>query len=132
MRNSHDKSIIVKRSKEDTSKNPRFKKKDFDVALDSMAYDIELEKMIKCPCHNRATASPRPDCLNCGGSGYVFIDKKETTCMISGINRDTKYKNWSEVNRGTVNLSFKDDDRIGFMDKVKNLNILSLFLMTCV
>ena len=46
--------------------------------------------------------------------------------LLHSMNRETKYKEWSEERMGNVSISASDKDQIGFMDKITLLNGNSL------
>lgn len=125
---AHNKPIIVESLTRDNDKQPQFNDFDFETALDSKAYNVLHEEVLRCPCKERSTKGALPNCQNCGGSGYVFINREKTLALISGLKRNPKYNNWSEVDRGTIAVSFAADrDRVAFMDKIVNLDIESIF-----
>ena len=94
-----------------------FIKNDFNRAIWDNGYDVILESAISCPCKGVAAAN-LTDCSNCLGSGWVFVNPIETRAVITSINKETKYKEWSPEFIGTISVTFMDSDRFGFMDKI--------------
>ena len=96
-----------------------FNKPDFDATIWDKGHNIYLEKALKCPCRNAASKSGLPDCQNCRGIGWVFINKRDTRAIVQAMNRQEKGgKRWTEEDRGTMSITLRDDDRIAFMDRI--------------
>lgn len=96
---------------------PLFQKERFDAAIWNKGYEVILEQAIACPCRGK-TGAARHTCLNCLGNGFVFINPVATRAIISSINKDTKYKNWSPELTGTISVTLMDANRISFFDKI--------------
>lgn len=96
---------------------PLFQKERFDAAIWNKGYEVILEQAIACPCRGKS-GSARPTCLNCLGTGFVFINPVSTRAIISSINKDTKYKNWSPELTGTISVTLMDSNRISYFDKI--------------
>jgi hypothetical protein len=102
-----------------------FRNDDFAALIDSKGYQIIIEKAVRCPCEG-GMGQALVSCQNCYGSGYIFINPLKTKAIASGINRDTKYKDWSLEKIGTISLTVRDDqnenlsfyDKITFVDKI--------------
>lgn len=97
----------------------------FNAAIDSKGYNIVIEKALRCPCEANGEHA-KSNCQNCMGSGYFFINPLKTKAIATGINSNTKYKEWSSELIGTISLTVRDDgvenlsfyDKITFTDKV--------------
>jgi hypothetical protein len=128
-KNAHKKSprIITPSPDKFDTLQPIFSQNEFDKAIETKGYDVEVEKGLKCPCRIKNTNSANPKCLNCGGSGWLFIAKKKTVAVIQSMNRRTKFLNWSETDRGTIQVTVKGIDRVAFMDKVRVLEVEAIF-----
>lgn len=96
---------------------------DFHAAIWNNGYDVMLENAIACPCDNGS--APSPSCQNCLGTGWVFVNPIKTKALITSVNRNTKYKDWSPEMVGTVSATFMHADRFSFMDKITLLNNFS-------
>lgn len=102
-----------------------FRPDDYSALIGSKGYNIIIEKALRCPCEGE-TGHALVDCQNCMGTGYFFINPLKTKAIASGINRDTKYREWSAELVGTISLTVRDDgqenmsfyDKITFVDKV--------------
>ena len=98
--------------------SPEFKKELFDASIWQKGYDCNVSKAIECPCRGGNENQALPSCQNCGGIGWVFINKTETKALITGVNRDTKYKQWSQEIIGNVSITLRDIEQAGFMDRI--------------
>lgn len=94
-----------------------FRKNDFDVTIFQHGYDVIVEKALRCPCKSKG-ADNLSSCKNCGGSGWFFINPKQTKAILHSMNQQTNFREWSEVNVGTVNISVRDIDKLAFMDRI--------------
>lgn len=99
-----------------------FRKGDFDAAIWTYGYDIQIEKAVRCPCEG-VDGNPQFDCNNCQGVGYFFINPIQTIGLMTGINKSTEQKDWSAEMIGTMSLSVRDDDtniqeKVAFYDRV--------------
>jgi len=88
---------------------------------DAMVYnkgvDVTIESAIKCPCKTKDNDN-LSTCENCSSTGWVFINKTQDRVIISSINFETKYKEWSAEKLGTINLTLRSITKVSFMDKV--------------
>lgn len=110
--------------------NPRvdFDKDAFDVLIQQKGYDVFLEKGMHCPCRSKDTGSAQlPSCHNCGGSGFIFINKTRTRMVLKSMNLSTKYKEWSKENAGTVSITARDIERLSFMDRITLIDAETTF-----
>jgi len=111
---------------------PIFSQNAFDGAVDSKGYTVTIEKAIRCPCVVLGTGQGNPSCLSCGGSSWFFISKRKTVGLVQSMNKETKYQQWSETQRGTAKISLKGIDQVAFMDRVTVLEVESIFTQNAV
>ena len=97
--------------------NSFFRKGDFEALIQMKGYDLELSKACKCPCMT-AENHALPSCTNCNGYGWFFINPIMTRGLLSSINLNTKFKEWSEELLGTAALTLREGQRISFMDRI--------------
>ena len=109
-----------------------FEKSKFDDLINLKGYTVLLESSISCPCRQTSAGGHQAlsDCLNCGGTGWVFINKSKTKMILHSMNNNTKFSEWSEEKIGTVSITTKDTDELGFMDKITVLDGQSYFTET--
>lgn len=128
MDQSHNKPIIEETSPNIDLTAPHFNKDSFDEAVYEHGYDVTLEKAVRCPCRLKANGNARPDCVNCGGSGWIFVNKRSTVIVSQSMNTSVKNnKAWSEDDRGTISVSSRPQDRLSFMDRITILDLESSF-----
>lgn len=87
-----------------------FKEREFNVALFTHGYTIISERAIRCPCSSNGIG-PHPTCENCGGVGFFYIEPRECKALITSLNRDTEYKEWSPELIGSVYVTVEDSQR---------------------
>jgi hypothetical protein len=98
-----------------------FNKDRFETIIDQKGYIVYLENAFECPCRtieNDGDYSALSNCVNCGGLGYFYVNKRETKMILSAINLETKYKEWSQEKLGTAKVTALDKDDISFMDRI--------------
>lgn len=98
--------------------SPEFFKNEFDGAIWLKGYSVTLERALRCPCH--APDAPLIDCQNCSGTGYFYINPIKTLGLITSINQNNQYKNWTEALLGTISITVRDVDKpnLGYFDRV--------------
>lgn len=89
-----------------------FRPKDFDAVIWSHGYDITCEQAVRCPCQG-ASGAPMPDCQNCHGSGFFYVNPLRTKALITGLNRNTQYVQWAPELMGTAAITVRDTDKAG-------------------
>ena len=104
----------------------RFEKNEFDQLIYDKGYNVYWDKALRCPCKVKS-ADSLSNCLNCGGSGWVYINRTQTKVLLQGMNYQTQFKDWSETNVGTVKISTRDTERIGYMDRLVLIDAETLF-----
>lgn len=101
--------------------SPEFSKPAFDAAIWNKGYSVTIERAIECPCKSN-NHPPLATCTNCLGTGWVFINPIKTMALMSSLNKNTEYKDWSPELLGTASCTVMDDNKLGFMDKITLLN----------
>lgn len=98
--------------------SPEFVKEDFDAATWNKGYWVQLERALRCPC-NGVEASLL-DCQNCYGTGYFYVNSVRTKALITGVNQNNQYKNWSETLLGTIAITVMDVNKanLSWYDRV--------------
>lgn len=99
-----------------------FRQNDFDALVFSKGYDVTHEKAILCPCRDKSNGSPLSNCQNCSGTGWFFINANSTRMVLQSLSLKTKYSQWSRENSGTITVTSRYLDQLGYMDRllVKN------------
>lgn len=95
----------------------KLRKSDFDALVWDKGYPVYHDKALRCPCKEKP-ADNLSTCRNCGGSGWLFINRSQTKMVVQSMNQDTQFKEWSEENRGTARITAMNEDRLSFMDRI--------------
>lgn len=109
-----------------TTKRADFRKELFDAILFQKGYDILHERAIACACKSPST-NQQSNCMNCGGSGWFFINPTKTRAILTAMNRATKYKEWSAELIGRVNITTQHELRMTEWDRITVLDGESVF-----
>jgi hypothetical protein len=98
--------------------NPQFDLNEFESAVWNKGYEVILENALRCPCH--ALDAPLPDCQNCFGSGYFYINPTKTKALTTSLNQTNRYSKWSEELLGTIEITVNDVNKsnLSYMDRV--------------
>ena len=94
-----------------------FRVNDYEAAIWQKGYTVLWEKALRCPCRTNNT-DHLSTCKNCGSTGWVFINPVRTRALLSSINSDTKFKEWSEEKLGTVTVTMIKANQLSFMDRI--------------
>jgi len=103
-----------------------FVNSEFAVKIWQHGYNVLHETSIICPCKSKSTMQ-QSNCRNCGGSGWIFLNPKQTRMVIHSMNNSTKYQQWSQENAGTVSITAVEEEKLGFMDRITVLDGLAIF-----
>ena len=95
-----------------------FNKDDFENLIKTKGLDIFHEKTLKCPCITEPTGNSLVSCINCGGTGYLFIERKTIRAILQGMNKPKGFKEYSETDVGVARMTTKFTDRVNFMDRI--------------
>lgn len=90
---------------------------DFDDLVWEKGKDVIWESSLKCPCKQDGRGH-LTTCINCGGSGYVFMNPVGTKMIIQSMNLTTKTSQWSLDKIGMANITTRSIDILGDMDRV--------------
>lgn len=113
------KQIITTTPSPNSAGQPQVKlrKSDFDALIWDKGYPVYHDKAIRCPCKEEPSDN-LSTCRNCGGSGWLFINRSQTKMVVQSMNQDTQFKEWSDENRGTARISAMSEDKLSFMDRI--------------
>lgn len=121
------KPVVSKTAPSTGSPQVHHNRKLFDDAIYGHGTPAWIERALECPCKAKGIGSALSTCQNCGGTGWFFIDKVETSVLSTSLSNRTKYEVWSKENMGTVSFAVRAGDKLGFMDRVTLLNYCSWF-----
>jgi hypothetical protein len=94
-----------------------FNRSDFETLIAQKGRNVILEKALQCPCKGKST-NQQSNCKNCGGTGWVFINPKETRLVLQGMNITPNFKAWSEEITGDLKVTASDTEELTFMDRL--------------
>jgi len=95
-----------------------FNKDQFDALIENKGYPVVWERAIPCPCSRQGESANKSSCKNCAGTGWVFLNPTEIKGLVTSINKDTKYKEWSIELLGTFAITVNSKYRLNFMDRI--------------
>lgn len=101
----------------------RFDIDKFESAITEAGYNVYHHKALKCPCRDTITNSSLPNCENCNGIGWFYVEKTKTKMIVQNINNNKKFEVWSETNAGTCTITSYYKDSISYMDKIELLDL---------
>ena len=90
----------------------------FENLIQTQGYDAYIDRALRCPCADRNTGQALSTCKNCGGKGWIFVDRTETRLIAQHMDSKVKYQEWSQVNLGTASFTTRGVDKLGFMDRI--------------
>lgn len=106
-----------------------FVESEFNKQIWQKGYNVSFERALQCPCKSKSSGQAS-NCKNCGGSGWVFVNKTQTRMVIHSMNLQTKFLEWSQENLGTVSITAMAEERLGYMDRLVVLDGESIFWET--
>lgn len=103
----------------DLLQKPRvdFRGDDFNAINWTKGYDVIVEQAVKCPCKSKDN-DQLSICQNCLGVGWVFINNTQDRAILTSVNFDTQYKEWSELKIGTANITLQRRSYLAYMDRI--------------
>jgi hypothetical protein len=91
----------------------------FDELILKQGGRVYHERALKCPCAAReAGNTPLTGCKNCGGFGYIFINKTETRMVLQHQNLKVSYEPGSERFLGDSAVTVQSNTRLCRMDRI--------------
>ncbi len=100
----------------------KFQKSAFDTLVWNNGYEVYHDKMIECPCKPQGAGGFKSDCKNCGGYGWVMIERINTKMVIQSMNMESKYKEWSLEKIGTAGITSLGNALLSHMDRIILIN----------
>lgn len=116
------KTIIVRSLDQFYDYDSDFEKLGFEGAIAGKGINIIHEKMYLCSCKSKESDHLNT-CRNCGGSGLIFANPTKTKMIVTGISKDSVYKEaalreWGMIDTGSVKITAYPFDKLSFMDKI--------------
>jgi hypothetical protein len=107
-----------------------FLEDEFDILVYQKGLEVIHEKASSCPCRSKENGSPLSNCQNCCGTGWVLFNPNSTKMVLQSLNLSTKYKEWSKENIGTITISSRSVNILGYMDRLTIIDSDSVFSQT--
>jgi len=104
-----------------------FDRKKFDDLIYDKGYEAYIDRAVQCPCRTLANGQALSDCQNCGGVGWFYIDRVQSVLGCTSMANRNKYEVWTVSNAGTVNITSRPEDKLGWMDRITLLELESWF-----
>lgn len=102
----------------------------FEDAILKHGYNVYHYKALRCPCVNVGTGTALPDCENCRGIGWFYVDKTLTKALVQSMGNKQEYDTWSEKITGIANITTMFRDDVSYMDKFEIIDLESTFTQT--
>ncbi len=121
-----EKKLITRTFDEKLLKKPtaNFDIDRFDSAILKQGYNVYHHRALRCPCVNKGTGSPLPDCENCRSIGWFYINKTKTKALMQNLgNKPDHNQNWSQTNAGTTTITTLYSDDVSYMDKFEIIDL---------
>jgi len=116
----NSKNILSTTPKGYTPNTVTFDQNDFELEIKSHGRVVEVETALRCPCHQRTSGLHRVDCSNCFGSGWVFVDRRQTVALIQSMNQtNSKFKQYDLALAGHMSVTMPAKDRLCYMDIIR-------------
>lgn len=109
-----------------TASRSDFNRPDFETIIQQKGRKVILEKSLQCPCKGKST-NQQSNCKNCGGTGWIFVNPKETRMVLQGMNITPNYKAWSEEIVGDLKVTASDTEELTFMDRITMVDGRAIF-----
>jgi len=91
---------------------------DFEELIDAHGYISYIDRAMRCPCAMKHDSQALSTCKNCGGRGWLFVDRKETRVISQSMNNAKRFKEFGEINKGEAKITTRGEDKLGFMDRI--------------
>ena len=96
-----------------------FNRTDFETLIQQKGRNTILEKAIQCPCKSK-DSNQQSNCKNCGGSGFSFVNPKETRMVLQGMSAKEEFlQNGSSLTvTGDLKVTASDTEELAYMDRL--------------
>ena len=101
------KAVISTTAFQEPSAQPqRWNLQEFKDALGDKGYSVTHEVAMSCPCRINANKQALSSCVNCGGTGYFYINKVETRMICHSMGSTNRQEVWTrELDRKSTRLN---------------------------
>lgn len=118
-------SVIIQQTPPKNNGRADFNQGLFDTTVWDKGYNVYIDKGLSCPCRNTGDSQALTACRNCGGSGFIFINRTKTKAVIQAMNIESTFKEWSFERKGTAKITVINDNKLSFMDRITLIDATS-------
>lgn len=90
----------------------------FNELISDKGYDVWHDKALQCPCSVKNAGQPLPNCDNCLGTAWFFVNRSETRMAVQGMKADVRFENWTRDTAGMARVTSRAVDKLAFMDRI--------------
>ena len=90
----------------------------FNELVSDKGYDVWHDKALQCPCSVKNAGQPLPNCDNCLGTAWFFVNRSETRMVVQGMKADVRFENWTRDTAGMARVTSRAVDKLAFMDRI--------------
>lgn len=87
---------------------------------------VIVKKALQCPCKTQSLNAVS-SCQNCGGTGWLFVNPRETRMVLQGMGITQDTQDWTRLVTGQVRISAMPEEELSFLDKIIRLDGESIF-----
>lgn len=97
-------------------------------AIRTKGYPVIWRKAILCPCRTEETDQPRPDCEQCDGSGFFYIEPVQIHALMTNLEKKKDiYRNLGEWLTGSSMATTEPQNRMGYRDSLEMVHSVMTF-----
>lgn len=105
-----------------------FNRSDYETLIAEKGRRVSLATSIVCPCKDK-TSNQQSNCKNCGGTGWVFYNERETRMVIKGMSAKEEFlPNGSSITvTGDISISASNTEELTAMDRLTIEDSVAIF-----
>lgn len=104
-------------------------KRNFDNAIWTIGTNIIIENYLQCPCKRKGGES-LVSCMNCLGSGSLFIDPRQTKALSHGDRKDSFIRSFGELADTVLKFTVTNEDRVTEKDRITMIDLVDTHVET--
>jgi hypothetical protein len=100
-----------------------FREEEFIRALRQQGKFVLWRKALLCPCSSAETENAKLGCVNCGGSGYIYVDPLHIQALMLMFDKRTSiYEKFGLWQEGNIQVTTEPQHRLGYRDSIEMLD----------
>lgn len=97
-----------------------FRDEEFVRVIDQHGKFVVWRKALLCPCHDETVNQAQVDCVNCGGSGFIYVDPIQVRALMLQFDKRTSiYERFGLWQEGAVQITTLPKYRLGYRDSIE-------------